>query len=109
MVKKTIRVQVKTIHERSTDDVSYGFKTHKSHGSGVSELYKKDEFDILALFVGFEIDLENDVYIPKSSKNEFILIPAKDLEEHPKYPGYLKRVTKVKRTKYRVNDLSLLR
>src|SRR3989344_787396 len=109
LVNKKIRVQVKTIHGRSTDDTYYGFKTHKSHGSGVSELYKKDEFDILALFVGFEIDLENDVYIPKSSKNEFILIPAKDLEEHPKYPGYLKRVTKVKRTKYRVNDLSLLR
>jgi hypothetical protein len=108
IVKNKTRVQVKTIHGRSTDDKSYGFKTHKSHGSGVGELYKKGEFDVLALFVGFEIDPENDAYIPKSSKNDFILIPAKDLEEHPRYPGYLKRITKVSRKKYKVNDLSIL-
>jgi hypothetical protein len=109
LVNKKIRVQVKTIHGRSTDSDYYGFKTHKSHGSGVSELYKNNEFDVLALFVGFDIDTDEDLYIPKNSKNEFILIPASDLEDHPKYPGYLKRVTKVRRDKYKINDLSLLK
>jgi len=109
IIRKKIKVQVKTIHGRSTNDIYYGFKTHKSHGSGVSELYKKDDFDILALFVGFEVDSKNNFYIPKSTKNEFILIPKKDLEEHPEYPGYLKRVTKVKRSTYKINDLSLLK
>lgn len=102
-------VQVKTPHERSNGGEFYGFKTHKSHGSGVGELYKNDEFDLIALFTGFEIDEEYSRYIPKKTSREFVFIPTSDIEEHPNHPGYLKRVTKVSRKNYKVNDLSIFK
>lgn len=109
LIKDKIRVQVKTPHGRSMDDEYYGFKTHKSHGHGVGELIKKDEFDYIALYVGFDMNEEYDKYMPKSAKTEFIFIPAEDLEEHPDHPGYLKRVTRILRSKYKINDLSTLK
>jgi hypothetical protein len=109
LVMAKVKVQVKTLHGRSTDENFYGFKTHKSHGHGVGELIKKNEFDYIALFVGFEMDETHDHYVPKSAKTEFIFIPAKDLEEHPNFPGYLKRVTRIPKLKYKINDLSIFK
>jgi hypothetical protein len=108
LVKEKIRVQVKTIHSRSTNKDYWGFKTHKSHGSGVGELYKDDHFDFIALFVGNEMDESHSKYFPKSVVNQFILIPISDLERHPNHPGYLKRVSKVLKSKYTVNDITVL-
>ena len=104
LVRERIRVQVKTPHTNSTNDTRYGFKTHKSHGHGVGELYRADEFDVVALFVGFEMDPSVSRYIPVRSENRFIFIPATDLEHHPDFPGHLKRVTTVPRNRYTVNS-----
>ena len=104
-----LRVQVKIPNQRAVDENNWAFKTHKSHGSGVGELYEKDAFDVVALFVGFEIDENIDRYFPVSVKNEFIMIPMSDIEEHPNYPGFLKRITKFSKNKYKVNDISLLK
>jgi len=103
-----IRVQVKIPHNRSVDKNNWAFKTHKSHGHGVGELYKKDMFDIIALFIGFEIDEAKDKYLPISVKEQFIFIPVEDLEEHPNHPGYLKRVTKIPKDRYKINDTTIL-
>lgn len=103
-----LRIQVKTPHIRSTNEEYVGFKTHKSHGHGVKELYSSDEFDIVALFTGFEINENISRYFPASVKNEFIFIDINDIEHHPNHPGYLKRVTKVKKSDYTVNDLSFI-
>lgn len=99
-----LRVQVKIPHARSVTDSHWAFKTHKSHGHGVGELYQSDMFDIIALFVGFEMDEAIDKYLPVSVKNNFVFIPVSDLPEHPKHPGYLKRVSKVEKSRYKVND-----
>ncbi len=107
-VNKSIRVQVKIPHQRSATNTHWAFKTHKSHGHGVGELYKKDMFDVVALFIGFEIDEKIDKYLPISVKNNFILIPINDIDEHPNHPGYLKRVTKVKKDTYKINDSTIL-
>ena len=56
LIKGRIRVQVKTPHQKSVDETHWAFKTHKSHGHGLLELYKANEFDIVALFIGFKID-----------------------------------------------------
>lgn len=103
-VKEKIRVQVKTPHLRSNDEQYWGVKTHKSHGHGIDELYKANEFDIVALFTGFIMDETISKYIPIDVKSEFIFIPISDLDEHPKYPGHLKRVSKIDKSKYIVND-----
>ncbi len=104
---KKIRVQVKTPHQRSVDENNWAFKTHKSHGHGVKELYKADMFDVIALFVGFEIDESKSRYFPASVKEEFVFIPVSDLERHPNYPEYLKRVTKIPKCRYNINDIKI--
>ena len=103
------RVQVKIPHLLSVTEDKWAFKTHKSHGSGVKELYRNDEFDYVALFIGFEMDVEKDRYLPVSVKNEFILIPTEDLPEHPNYPGHLKRVSSFEKNKYQINNLNCLK
>jgi hypothetical protein len=104
-----LRVQVKIPNQRAVDANNWAFKTHKSHGSGVGELYENNAFDVVALFIGFEIDEDIDRYFPISVKNEFLFIPMKDIDEHPKYPGYLKRVTRFAKEKYKINDVTLLK
>lgn len=101
------KVQVKTIYPRSTDKNYWAFKTHKTHGHGEGELYKNDAFEIVALFVGYNYNGSSDKYTPSSTKTEFIFIPVSDLEDHPDYPGYLKRVSKVAKTKYKINDTTI--
>jgi len=102
------RVQVKIPNLRAVTQEKWAFKTHKSHGSGVKELYTNDEFDYVALFIGFEMNEEIDKYLPIAVQNKFLIIPTKNLLEHPKYPGYLKRVSSFNKDQYKVNDLSLL-
>ena len=46
------RVQVKIPNLRAVTNEKWAFKTRKSHGSGVKELYTTDEFDFVALFIG---------------------------------------------------------
>lgn len=108
LVRDLVKVQVKTLHGRSTDEKHWGIKTHKSHGSGVSELYKADEFEVVAIFVGNEMS-EDSKYFPKSVSEKFILVPVSDLERHPKHPDHLKRVSKIVKDRYIINDLSLLK
>jgi hypothetical protein len=102
------RVQVKIPNQRAVTNQQWAFKTHKSHGSGVGELYPADSFDYVALFVGYEIDEAIDKYLPIRVTNSFIIIPVEDIDQHPNHPGYLKRVTTFPKNKYKVNDLSLL-
>lgn len=105
--------QVKTTYPNSTTQKKWAFKTHKSHGHGVGELYKNDAFDIVAVFVGYEpqekIKLKNlkDRYTPTSTKTKFIFVPISEIDEHPKHPGYLKRVTTVPKEGYTINDTSI--
>ena len=99
------RFQVKTTYPRSTDATHWAFKTHKSHGHGQGELYKNDAFDVAAVFVGYDYTTSNDNYTPSSVKTEFIFIPITEINEHPKYPGHLKRVTRVLKSDYKINDL----
>ncbi len=105
--------QVKTTYPNGTTKTDWAFKTHKSHGHGEGELYKNDAFDIVAVFVGYEpqdkISLENlkDKYTPVSTETKFIFVPISDIPEHPDYPGYLKRVTKVAKDRYTINDTSI--
>lgn len=101
------RVQVKTLYPRSTNGTNWAFKTHKTHGHGVGELYEKNAFDVVALFVGYNLGTGDDKYTPISTKNEFVFIPTSDLQEHPKHPGYLKRVSVIPRTKYPINDTEI--
>ena len=103
------RVQVKIPHLKSVNESRWAFKTHKSHGAGVKELYRDDEFDYVALFIGFKMNYENDKYLPVSVSNDFIIIPTTDLQIHPNYPGHLKRVSTFPKNKYIINDLSLLK
>jgi hypothetical protein len=107
-VNNNIRVQVKIPHLISVNENQWAFKTHKSHGSGVKELYKNNEFDYVALFIGFKMNETLDKYLPASVTNEFIIIPTSDLEEHHKFKGYLKRVSTFPKKKYEINDLSSL-
>lgn len=107
LVNNKVRVQVKTPHLLSEDEEHYAFKTHKSHGSGLGELYKASEFDIVALFIGFNIDETKSKYLPRSVEEKFIFIPIKDLPRYPNHPELLKRISKVKRTDYLVNDTNL--
>jgi hypothetical protein len=108
-----IGVQVKTTYPNGTTNKKWAFKTHKSHGHGVGELYKKDAFDVVALFVGYnpqeKIKLQNltDRYTPISTKTEFIFIPISKIDEHPNHPGYLKRVTTIPKEEYTINDTSI--
>lgn len=102
-----LRVQVKIPHQRSVTASHWAFKTHKSHGHGVGELYRTDEFDLVALFIGFVMDEEVDPYLPIRVSNEFIFVPVKFLQEHPDFPGHLKRISRVLRTDYPVNELVL--
>ncbi len=104
LVKGHIRAQIKTPYGRGMDAGHYSFKTHKSHGHGVGELYRADEFDVVALFVGFEMDPAFSPYIPARTVPAFVFIPASDLEQHPDFPGHLKRVTRVPRERYSVNS-----
>ena len=108
--------QVKTTYPNGTTSEEWAFKTHKSHGHGEGELYKNDAFDIIAVFVGYEpqtkSDLEiqkektGDKYTPASVKTNFIFVPIDRIEEHPDHPGFLKRVSKVLRSDYTINDLT---
>ena len=107
-VNKKIGVQVKIPNERANKEDFWGVKTHKSHGHGVGELYKADAFDILALFIGFKMNHGVSKYLPVSVSSEFIFVPISELEQHPKYPGYLKRISKIGKSRYKINDLSLL-
>jgi hypothetical protein len=110
-----IGVQVKTTYPNGTTTQKWAFKTHKSHGHGVGELYKKDAFDVVALFIGYnpqeKAKLQNltDRYTPISTKTEFIFIPISEIDEHPNHPGYLKRVTTVPKDKYIINDTSIFK
>lgn len=103
------RVQVKYPNLRACDETNWAVKTHKSHGSGVGELYKDDVFDLLALFIGFEMDEEISKYFPKAVTNDWLFIPMEDLERHHEHKSYLKRVPKIPKDKYLVNDLDFLK
>ena len=105
----SLRVQVKYPNLRACDDENWGVKTHKSHGSGIGELYKDDVFDVLALFVGFEMNEEIDRYLPQSVSNKWLFIPIDQLERHHKHSSYLKRVPKIPKSKYKINDLTYLK
>ena len=105
-VNENIRAQVKIPNERANDENFWGVKTHKSHGHGQGELYKADAFDILALFIGFKMDEKISKYLPISVSSEFLFVPIADLEQHPEYPGYLKRISKISKKRYKLNDLS---
>ena len=65
------RVQVKIPNLRAVTKEKWAFKTHKSHGSGVKELYTTEEFDFVALFIGFNMNEEVDRYLPVSVKKNF--------------------------------------
>jgi len=106
--KKRVRVQVKIPNLRSTNKDHWGVKTHKSHGHKELELYKADEFDLIVLFVGFKMDESKSKYFPVSVKEQFIFIPVSDLERHPDYPDRLKRINKIKKDKYKINDISII-
>ena len=107
-VNGKIRVQVKIPNERANTEDFWGVKTHKSHGHGVGELYKANAFDVLAFFIGFKMDKRVSKYLPVSVSPEFIFVPINELQQHPKYPGYLKRISKIRKSTYKINDLSLL-
>jgi hypothetical protein len=102
------RVQVKIPNLRACDEEYWGVKTHKSHGSGIGELYKDDVWDILALFIGFKMD-DSSRYFPKSVTNEWIFIPMNETERHHEYSDYLKRVPKIKKNRYKTNDIDYLK
>jgi len=108
-IKDKIRVQVKIPNERANDELHWGVKTHKSHGHGVGELYKADVFDILALFIGFKMNLNISKYIPDGAELKFLFIPIRDLEKHPEFSDHLKRISKIRKDKYKVNDLSMFK
>lgn len=101
------RFQVKIPHMRSVTPTHWAFKTHKSHGHGVGELYKSDEFDVVALFVGYKMEPEIDPYLPVEVANEFIFVPIEDLPEHEDFPGHLKRVSRIRKVDYQVNELNI--
>ena len=103
------RIQVKYPNLSSCDNENWAVKTHKSHGSGKGELYKDDVFDLLALFIGFEMNEELDRYMPQSVSNEWLFIPMEELERHHKHKSYLKRVPKIPKNKYTINDLDYLK
>ena len=104
-----LRVQVKFPNLRACSSTHWGVKIHKSHGSGKGELLKKDMFDILALFIGFEMDLNYSRYFPKNVVNSWLFIPMEDIDEHHEFKGYLKRVPKIEKGKYLINDISYLK
>ena len=112
-VIRGVGFQVKTTYPNGTTHERWAFKTHKSHGAGVGELYKNDAFDIVAVFVGYEPQEKSklnglvDRYTPTLTKTEFIFIPISEIDEHPKHPGYLKRVTYIPKYKYTINDTSI--
>lgn len=105
-VKDKIRVQVKIPNEKANTPEVWGVKMHKSHGHGKSELCLANAFDILAFFIGFKMG-KSSKYFPESVKTEFIFVPVTDLPQHPEYPGYLKRVCRIKKDSYEINDLSI--
>ncbi len=92
---KDKRVQVKTPNERANTETHWGVKLHKSHGHGLGELCPVDAFDILALFVGGK------------NQNSFVFVPIFDLDKYPGHPEYLKRIGKIQKKKYRINDFSI--
>lgn len=104
-----LRVQIKFPNLRSCDENNWAVKTHKSHGHGVGELYKDDVFDMLALFIGFEMDEEVDKYLPQSVSNKWLFIPINELERHHEHKSYLKRVPKIPKNKYLTNDIDFLK
>lgn len=101
------KVQVKMHHERSTTSSHWGVKIHKSHGHSKDELYPSDVFDILALFIGYRMNVEKSKYLPQLVKREFIFIPITDLPRHSRYSNRLARIAKIKKGKYQINDLSI--
>ena len=103
------RIQVKFPNLRGCDETHWAVKTHKSHGSGKGELYTADVFDVLALFIGFEMDPTHDKYIPKSVRNEWLFIHIDDLEKHHEHQDCLKRVPKIQKSAYTINDIDYLR
>ena len=106
-VKDKIRVQVKIPNLRSTTNDYWGIKTHKSHGHGLGELLRSDDFDILALFTGFEMIPSKSKYLPQNVTSSFLFIPNVDLERYPGHPEYLKRINRIRKDKYNVNDISI--
>ena len=101
--------QVKFPNLRACDEQYWGVKTHKSHGSGIGELYKDDVWDILALFIGFDMDENGSKYFPRSVTNDWIFVPMDETERHHKHKDYLKRVPKIKKNKYKINDINFLK
>ena len=55
------------------------------------------------------MDKKVSKYLPVSVTTEFLFVPITDLEQHPKYPGYLKRISKIRKTRYKINDTSILK
>jgi len=111
LVNGDIRVQVKIPNKIKNTINGWKVSTHKSHGSEEEEktstLYSIDRFDILALFIGYKIDEKICEYTPSSVDLKFIFIPISNLEQHPIYPGYLKRQVNIKNNVYQINDLSI--
>jgi len=101
-----IGVQVKILNKGGDRKDYWTVSTHKSHGTGEDALFSDDRFDVLALFIGYKIDEEVCKYTPVSVSREFIFVPINELEQHHKYPGYLKRTSKISKDKYKINDIS---
>jgi hypothetical protein len=108
-INSTIRVQVKIPNERANNELFWGVKTHKSHGSGVLELYEERSFDILALFIGFKMDYSISKYLPIDVTPEFLFIPEIELKRHPKHPKHLCRISKIEKNKYSINNYQIFK
>ena len=135
--------QVKTLYPRGTTKDHWAFKTHKSHGAKLGELYRYDAWDVTAVFVGYEpniqkeIDVLDDPYTPINTTTSFIFVPIDDIPPYVDVRGsidctmcdgddnscnncngtgkgkkgkiyneYLKRVTRVLKSDYKINDLT---
>lgn len=101
------KIQVKTPLKQATNKTEVSFKTHKTHGHDIDELYRADDFDIVALFLGYEYD-EIDRYMPSRTHTEFALISIDDIPRHHEHTTHLKRVTRKSRANLNTADISLL-
>jgi hypothetical protein len=115
--------QVKTLYPRSTTKDRWAFKTHKSHGHGLGELYTYDAWDVTAVFVGYEPNIQKEIdaldepYTPIKTTTAFVFVPIRDIspyvdkrgtlgEKGKTYHNYLKRVTLKLKSDYTINDLT---
>ena len=80
--------QVKTLYPRQTTKDRWAFKTHKSHGAKLGELYKYDAWDVTAVFVGYEPNIQKEIealadrYTPNKTTTSFIFVPIRDIPSY---------------------------